>query len=76
MKFIGNLFFAGLICAAASANLPKANCKYKFYLNRFSPFWSFYPKHNPNHRSPRSRQFNERGKLQTEKKYNFSNIYF
>jgi hypothetical protein len=34
MKFDGVLFFAGLICAA-SAKLPTANRKYKFYFNRF-----------------------------------------
>lgn len=41
MKFIGVLFCAGLICAA-SAKLPMAKRKYKFYLNRFSHFRSFH----------------------------------
>lgn len=34
MKLIGVLVCVGLICAA-SAKLPMANRKYKFYLNRF-----------------------------------------
>jgi ABC-type Fe3+-siderophore transport system permease subunit len=34
MKFVGVLVFVGLICAA-SAKLPMANRKYKFYFNRF-----------------------------------------
>lgn len=66
MKLIGVLALVGLICAA-SAKLPPANRKYKFYLNRF--FSGFSPlrfKAEPslaNHRA-------------APKEIIFSNIYF